>query len=252
MSGRFMLFRKLAIMLIFVLLLSSMIIVAYAQAGQGYLVETDNAYVDSSYPDSNYGGLSPNRDYLQIENYQYTILSQTYKDEKIVWLKFNFSSMPDGAVVDSATLNLFLDYSISPDSYDVHAYSCSDDSWNESSLTYSNMPIYNTISMNSTLVSSMGWYSWNVVDAVRDALNRNATAVTIVLFDPSSHSSNTTVMFQSEEAGISSLSSGPHLFIDWSSIVPEFPTFLILPFFTVTILIAVAFYKKKAMPYRRL
>ena len=237
MSGRFMLFRKLAIMLIFVLLLSSVIIVAYAQAGQVYLWTTDSTYVDSNYPNSNYAG----QDFLQIKNYQ---------DKEIVWLKFNLSSVPEGAVVDNSTLSMYLSLVnyLLPVSYNVHAYSCSDNSWNQSSLTYSNMPIYNTTSMNSTLVSSMGWYSWNVVDAVRDALNRNTTAVTIVLFDPSPNSSNTTAAFQNF---VSSSGSYPNLYIHWSSIaVPEFPTLLILPFFMIATLLAVAFYKKKTMQYK--
>jgi hypothetical protein len=240
MSGRFMLFRKLAIMLIFVLLVSSVIIVVYAQAGQVWLGPTDNTYVDSNYPNSNYGGQS----YLQIENYQ---------DKEIVWLKFNLSSVPDGAVVDNATLYMYLFYVniISPLSYDVHAYSCSDNSWNQSSLTYSYMPSYNTTSMNSTSVSFTDWYSWNVVDAVRDALNSNAKAVTIVLFDPSPQSSNTPATFYSDTLHSSS-GSGPHLYIHWSSILPEFPTLLILPFFMIATLLAVAFYKKKTIQYRRL
>jgi hypothetical protein len=229
MSGRFMLFRKLAIMLIFVLLLSSVIIVVYAQAGQVEAWLTDSTYADSNYPNSNYAG----QDFLQIKNYQ---------DKEIVWLKFNLSSVPEGAVVDNSILIMYL-FLYTPVSYNVHAYSCSDNFWNQSSLTYSNMPSYNTTSMNSTLVSSMGWYSWNVVDAVRDALNSNATAVTIVLFDPSPNSSNTTATFVNF---VFSGGSPPHLYIYWSSIaVPEFPTFLILPFFMIATLIAVAFYKRK-------
>lgn len=50
--------------------------------------------------------------------------------------------------------------------------------------------------MNSTSVSDTDWYGGNVVDAVRDYLNSNANAVTIVLFDPSPNSSNTTATFQ--------------------------------------------------------
>jgi hypothetical protein len=241
MSGRFMLFRKLAIMLIFVLLISSVIIVVYAQAGQVYQEATDSTYVDSNYPNSNYAG----QEYLQIKNYQ---------DKEIVWLKFNLSSVPEGAVVDNATLSMALNLVnyISPVSYNVHAYSCSDNSWNQSSLTYSNMPSYNSTSMSSTLVSTLdplAWYGWNVVDAVRDALNSNAKAVTIVLFDPSPNSSNTTLTFANF---VSSSGSPPNLYIQWSSIaVPEFPT-LLIPFFMIATLLAVAFYKKKTIQYRRL
>jgi hypothetical protein len=244
MSGRFMFVRKLAIVLIFVLLLSSVIIVVYAQAGQVYVWLTDGTYVDSNYPNSNYAGQS----FLQIKNYQ-------DKEIEIVWLKFDLSSVPNGAVVDNATLEmcLFLVNHSSPFSYNVHAYSCSDNSWNQSSLTYSNMPSYNTTSMSSTLVSqsdNLGWCSWNIVDAVGNALNSNSTAVTIILFDPSPNSSNTTLTFVNF---VFSGGSPPHLYIHWSSIaVLEFPSFLILPFFMIATLIAIVFCRKKAISYKRL
>jgi len=37
-----------------------------------------------------------------------------------------------------------------------------------------------------------------------------------------------------------------------SYVVPEFPLILILPLFMIATLLAVAFYKKKAMPHKRL
>jgi hypothetical protein len=215
---------------------------ANAQAGQTTLTPpSDDTYVDSSNPSSNYGGQA----YLQIENWQYTVQNQTYEYESIVWLKFNLSSVPSGAVVDEATLQLYT--SIVGETFNVHAYSCSNNSWTELTLTYSNMPSYNTTSMDSVLVATgYQWYNWSVVDDVRNALNSNSKAVTIVLLDPSPHSSAETVWFESKEY---LLGSAPQLTVHWSSVTPEFPVFLILPFFMVLTLIAVTLYKKKAISW---
>jgi hypothetical protein len=210
-----------------------------AQAGQTTLKPpTDDTYVDSNDPTSNYGG----QDYLQIENYQYTVLGQTYEYESIVWLKFNLSSIPSGAVVDAATLQLYT--SIVGETFNVHAYSCSDNSWTELTLTYSNMPSYNTTSMDSALVATSNqWYNWSVVDGVRNALSANSNAVTVVLFDPSPHSSATVVWFDSKETEFGF--NPAKLIVHWTAVTPEFPTFLILPFFMIATLLAVIILKKR-------
>jgi hypothetical protein len=234
-----MLVRKLVIIPILFLLLSSVIIVAHAQAGQIGILPSDDTYVNSSNPNQNYGEQTS----LIIENYQsYT---QTY--ESIVWLKFDLSSVPKGAVVDNATLHLYGSVSVPVETlYDVHAYSCSNDSWNEGTLAYSNMLSYNTTSMDSVLVTgTIQWYNWSVVEAVRDALNSNASYVTIVLFDPSSYTSASIVSFNSKETPVVLQDTRPALTIHWSSIVPEFPTFLVLPFFVMTTLLAVTVYRRK-------
>ena len=234
-----MLVGKLVIIPILALLLSSVIIVAHAQAGHVGILPTDDTYVNSSNADQNYGGQSS----LIIENYQsYT---QTY--ESIVWLKFDLSSVPDGAIVDNATLHLYGGVSVPVETlYDVHAYSCSNDSWNEGTLKNSNMLSYNTTSMDSVLVTgTIQWYNWSVVNAVRDALNSNASSVTIVLFDPSSYTSASIVSFNSKETPVVLQDTRPALTIHWSSTVSEFPTFLVLPFFIMATLLAVTVYRKK-------
>jgi hypothetical protein len=225
------------IILVLGLLVSSLNIkTVNAQARQTALNPSDDTYVDSTNPNSNYGG----RDYLQIKNYQYTLSGQTYINESIVWLKFNLSSVPSGAVVDEATLQLCTD--LVTETLNVHAYSCSDNSWTELTLTYSNMPSYNTTSMDSVIVATAAqWYNWSVVDGVRNAQGRNSKAITIVLFDPSPHSSITTVWFESKE---NMFGSFPQLTVHWTAVTPEFPTFFILPLFMIATLIAVIIYKK--------
>jgi hypothetical protein len=213
-----------------------------AQVGEVTLKPTDDAYVDSSSPNSNYG----EQNYLQITNYN-SETNTAY--ESIVWLKFNLSSVPDGAVIDGATLQLRT--SSVNGSFNVNAYSGSDflnlsavASWTELTLTYSRMPSYNTTSTDSVLVGTSGQsYNWSVVDVVKDALNRTARTVTIVLFDPSPHGLPSSISFNSKEFSISNYA--PTLNVHWSGIVPEFPSSLVLPFFIMATLLAGIARRKK-------
>jgi hypothetical protein len=214
-----------------------------AQVDQVTLKPTDDTYVDSGSPDSNYGG----RNYLQIMNYNSQINSNG-PHESIVWLKFNLLSVPEGAVIDGATLQLWT--SSVNGSFSVNAYSGTDllnesaiISWTELTMAYSNMPFYNTTSMDSVLVEASGqWYNWSVLDAVRDALNNTARTMTIVLYDPSPHGLVSAIWFDSKE---SSTAYAPMLTVHWSAIVPEFPTFLILALFMIASLPATVIYRKK-------
>lgn len=226
------------LLVIVIMLLSLSARSVNAQVGEVTLKPTDDTYVDFSSPNSNYG----KQNYLQITNYNSQINgNETY--ESIVWLKFNLSSVPDGAVVDGAILQLRT--SSVNGSFDVNAYSGSDFlsvsaivSWTELALTYSNMPGYNTTSMDSVLVATTNqWYNWSVVDAVRTALNSTARTVTTVLFDPSPHGLISSISFNSKEFSISDYA--PTLTVHWGGVVPEFPSFLILPLFMMATLLAV-------------
>ena len=221
-----------------------------AQVGEISLKPTDDTYVDSSNLNSSYG----EQNYLQITNYNSEI-NTAY--ESIVWLKFNLSSVPDGAVIDGATLQLrtsnVTGFAVS---FDVNAYSGSDFlnesavvSWTELTLTYPNMPSYNTTSMDSVLVAITNqWYNWSVVDAIRDTLNSTTRKVTIVLSDPSPHGRLSSISFNSKEFSISDYA--PILTVHWSGVVPEFPAFLVLPLFIIGTLLAVIL-RRKSVQTRR-
>lgn len=172
-------FREIVIVLVLSLVLVSILSIKGVNAQAGVTIKpTDDTYVDVVNPDSNYGRQS----YLKIMSYESAYLT----DIIIVWLKFNLSSVPDGAVIDGATISLHT--SVVGQTYNVQAYSCSDNSWTEVSLTYSNMPSYNTTSMDSVSVSTSNlWYNWSVVDAVRNALNGYPKSVTIVMKEPNPH-----------------------------------------------------------------
>ena len=215
-----------------------------AQADEVTLKPTDDTYVDSSNPNSNYG----EQNYLQITNYNSEINSAY---ESIVWLKFNLSCVTDGAIIDEATLQLRTSNVTYLGSFNVNVYSGFDFlnvsavvSWTELVLTYSNMPSYNMTSMDSVLVAANNqWYNWSVVDAFRDPLNSTTRTVTMALFDPSPHGLISSISFNSKESNISDYA--PALTVHWSGIVPEFPTFLVLPFCMIATLIVVIAYAKR-------
>jgi hypothetical protein len=207
-----------------------------AQEGQVTPNPTDDTYCDSNNPDSNYGGQTV----LHISRYE---VYEIY--EEIVWLKFNLSDVPDGAVVDVATLELYT--ALVTETYNVYAHSCSDNSWTEFTLTYSNMPTFNATSMDSALVtSSLEWYSWNVVDAVRkavDGIHGGPDAVTIVLLETSLRGTLSSVSFDSKEA----ILYPPKLTIHWSDIIPEFPTWTSMLLMLIMLTVATALYKRRLL-----
>jgi hypothetical protein len=101
-----------------------------AQAGSVILYPTADTYVDSSNPNSNYGAKT------EVYISKFGLGGTNY--EKIPWLKFNLTSIPNIGFVDTATLQLYAIYST--ETYNVYAHSCSSNSWTELELTYSNMP----------------------------------------------------------------------------------------------------------------
>jgi len=243
-SMRSVIFREIVVVLVLSLVVVSSLSIKTvdAQAGQVTLKPSDDTYVDSSNPGSNYGG----QIYLEIS--EWNVFSAHY--DLMAWLKFDLSSVPDGAVVDGATLSLYTP--IVGETFNVHAYAGSAflnastvTPWTELTLTYSNMPSYNTTSMDSVLVATANlWYNWSVVAAVRNALNDNPKSVTLVMREPTLHSSATSVYFYSKENPVTPTDYSPKLTIHWSNVVPEFPTFLILPLFMMATLLALVFHKR--------
>jgi hypothetical protein len=203
-----------------------------AQAGQTTLKVTDDTYVDSSVPELNHGNLT----YLDIYWYTFGEIVHSFG-----WLKFNASSIPNGAVIDEATLQLYA-LPWYNQVLNVSAYSSSDNSWTEMTLTYANMPSYDTLPLDTVLVTtsvtSKGeWYNWSVVQAVENTLNVGSKEVTIVLSEPSLTDSFSGISFASKE--YTPADRSPKLTVHWTSVQPEFPTFLILSFFMTATVIAV-------------
>jgi len=204
--------------------------------GQTIAGPTDDTYVQSWSPSSNYGGQGA----LEASKYEY--YGETY--QRIIWLKFDLSGVPNGALVDVATLALYAN-SV-PETYTLYACSCADNSWNELTLTYSNMPGFNVTQMDLAVVSrSQEWYNWSVGDAVRkavDGVQGGPNIVTIVLLETSIRGELSSVSFYSKE---NSVLYEPRLAIHWSDIISEFQSLLILPLLMITTLLTVIVYRRK-------
>jgi hypothetical protein len=162
-------------------------------------------------------------------------------------LKFDLSTIPNGALVDEATLQVYA-YTVS-ETANVDAYSCSNNSWTELTLTYSDMPSYDATSLDTTTIASSDrWYNWSVVDAVRSDVTGNFNAVTMVLGDPSPHSSYSVITLYSKEAYVYITDYSPILTVHWTGIIPEFPSLLTLSLLMIGTLLAIVFYKRSARP----
>jgi len=100
------------------------------------------------------------------------------------------------------------------------------------------MPSYNVTPLDTvSLVDTSKWYSWNVLDAILQAVNNGSDVVTIVLQGDEEQKDISPIQFVSRDTAISK-SLKPLLTI-YYTIIPEFPSFLILPLFMIATLLAV-------------
>jgi hypothetical protein len=203
---------------------------AHASAGQVEFVPIADTYTDIMDPMANFGGSY----YLSIAYNEYAI--------QTVWLKFNLSHVPDGAVVDNATLKVFP--TVVTITHDISAYFCPNNSWEEYTINFLNQPEFDNVALDTMLIGMPNrWYRWNVTSAVRKALDGVFNAsdmLTIVLEQTNWHLSFRQLQIVSREYGIRVT-----LYVHWTDVVPEFPSFLILPLFMIATLIAVIVYKRK-------
>jgi len=89
----------------------------------------------------------------------------------VSYVEFNLSSIPAGATIDSASLDLYVDRT-NGSGFSVRTYACAG-SWSENSITWDDRPLslYTTGGSSawrvSTYVNGSGWESWNVKEAVQ-------------------------------------------------------------------------------------
>ncbi len=200
------------------------------------LVACDDTYVTSGSANSyrNYGSET----FLRVAAYEFS--SVVY--EQVTWLKFNLSSIRNMGQIEEATLELHT--STVTQNYTVFAYSSSDVSWTEFTLTYSNQPAFNSTAMSSAIVTSENqWYSWSVVDSVRKASQEVVPVVTVVLRETSLHSLLSSVSFDSKEQS-SGGNNAPRLTVQWSNAVPEDYSIFVISLLMVNVMI-IGLWKKR-------
>ena len=117
-----------------------------------------DAHVVENNPDTNFG----------IDDFVYVVTRIDY--DGYSFLKFDLSSLPDGAVISLATLRVYAwlvrNYII--DVSDIQARRVADDSWIETgdgSITWNNKKAYGVV--EDTVVPAVGWVEWNVTSFVQ-------------------------------------------------------------------------------------
>ena len=137
------------------------------------LYSVADAYVNSSSPDANYGGV----DHMYVG---------ANSEQDFAYVMFDLSSLPLDAYIISAKLKVYLS-STGGDIYwypadTIGAYYCSDNSWTELGITWNNRPSFNpepTDSWSFSILYYVGLYkSWDITEDVRTALpSRTLTEV---------------------------------------------------------------------------
>jgi hypothetical protein len=143
-----------------------------AQAITVSLGASADSYVASSpdFADTNYGS----------DKY---LTTKTGSPDRDSFLKFDTSSVPSGAVIDSAVLSVHGNLSTSEDaSYvSVTGYSVTDNSWTETGITWNTRPPLVTAlaTTNVERTNSPKWWTWSVTTFVA---NQRALGITTISF----------------------------------------------------------------------
>ena len=117
---------------------------------------SDDAFVFEGNPTANY-----NLTYLQFK-------TREDKDDRI-FLKFDISSLPEDAEIQFARLRLYCyeAYNLISGVTDLEARRVSDDSWDETSITWNNQPSLGDV--EDTIEPTVGgWNEWDVTGFVQD------------------------------------------------------------------------------------
>lgn len=127
---------------------------------------TDDVIVDEEDPNANYGAA------LDLYSYKWPGELGTRS-----FLKFDLSSIPVDAQIQSATLNLLcVEYNDA--SADAHAVT--NDAWSEDTITWNNQPPYgdslDTITEDGEAWPIHEWWEWNVTTWVSGELSGDKTA----------------------------------------------------------------------------
>lgn len=164
------------------------------------IVAAADSYVDSSYPDVNYG------DSIFLYTHNWDNTADNIGPVANTWLKFDISEIPSQANINSIMLQIrtamWGTRSINP----IGVFICNDNSWTESDITWNNAPSLSSVTSLQTI--DVGdpdiTYDFDLTDSLK-----GKTVVSLVL---------QTVETAKQPAVINSkdLENGPTLIVDYS------------------------------------
>ena len=169
------------------------------------LTPISDAYVDSQFTTTNYGG----SELLKISDLS-TSIKRTY-------LNFSFDSLPSSAVVLIANLNLTVSASNVDENISLYIVN---NSWGESTITYSDQPTINSsIQTNFTSVVAESDDSFNVLSEVNNWINStyNGSGVSLRMLNESGDTG--TISYYSSDS--SNSSKWPTLYLTYNRTLPD-------------------------------
>jgi hypothetical protein len=134
---------------------------------------SEDAYVDSDAPDSNFGDSS----YLYAKFWDYS--GSTVDVRCNTYLKFDLSNVSADVTIFYAQLELYCWNVWSPPP-DVGVHHCADDSWSEAEITWNNAPSFSsTPTCTNSILDEGQWYTWDITNDVKIALDDGLLTVVL-------------------------------------------------------------------------
>jgi hypothetical protein len=140
-------------------------------------------------PDTNFGSQA------------YLITYDHYNEPWRSYLRFNLSSLPDGAIIDSATLSLYA-FQIPFPSPTVSIYHDFGNTWVESVLTWNNQAYPTGINLtteDTKDVSTVGWWNWSVKNMIENSTSNGYGNISILMKTPETYGGYREAIFYSRE-----------------------------------------------------
>ncbi|NOZ72214.1 MAG: DNRLRE domain-containing protein, partial [Chloroflexi bacterium] len=138
--------------------------IALAPQDSTTLTAVADATVKSWQPNSNFGSDAT----LELSYSKIDVAK-----EEVSLVKFDLSSLPSGAVIDSATLQLYLDSTAGASPVNIGVYFVTS-SWNESTVTWNTFPTAETLGLSGSVDNSAGYKSWNITSYAQSWLDGTA------------------------------------------------------------------------------